>query len=681
MAEKKLSPEEHTKHLNAITRLVELGAPADGQQGQGTLAVAFANWQEQQKVAIRNGDLREEDKKNILPEDLALIQSANFAFNPLNSKHQSILNGIVKGRLVGEKKRVVEVYMNGVTKTPSQADPASGTMLKEGLDLVGFGEGWMGWLANMVAKIPVVGELILAGFKVLTSGIGSLLSSVGLGEPGQKMVTFTEALQQTRDNQNYANGATALGGLQYIKESNAGILADLQAGLGNGPVPLTIKGRIGSDGDGNLGADQQNVVKFLDTVDKDKKLNPVGAKLRAYLADPKNPKLPPAEKFILVNLSDGTVGLAGGTLNKDPGAEGSVMNVKNIYRIQKDAAGVEQMAIIKVPEGTKLATGKIQPPPSTAVVLSTSKAVSQTLSETRDIRGLRKLLWTHRDNKVQVPDTNPALQQALVALDAKLAEGINVDDAANLKSVLVTLPGGKPAIATGTFDPYTNKLLPLYLTTAEGTKKVDGKPAEILVPLDYTHAKIVVGHLMPAATDPKAPTGPVKPDPKAMEKFIASMNGKIPNNIIGALQTAIVADEDMLLVQKSKEPGYGSVVAALPGGAYVIITGKTDGTTINPEFETRIDKNGILQQPEVLTGDRKKPVPITPVVTVPFRAETGSDRGGKPVTLLTDAQKTPLISLIPPGCMAFPVANPTGDPHRDAPPPVPGKPPERTTGK
>ncbi len=573
-----LSPEEDKRYRDQITKLLDAATP------DATLPFARRQYK---------GSLGAHFQK--LDTDMRVQMKANNISEPE-------INAAINERQKTERQQILDVYMNGVNKGPAAPDSQATEAVSTAAGLMGFGDGIFGWIAGMVAKIPVVGELVLSVMKMLGSGVGSLLGMVGLGDPNAKMLSFGEAQQQVRDSQAFANGANALVGT--LGSGNAQLLAELQNMQGAAPSGSDIK-RVGDDKAlvKNNAGDAAETVKFLQSLRV-----PNASGKESTSADPASPQAQELANLILakpelfkgkktmaVTLADGSLAVASGDFSKD----NTTMTITAITRVENKV-----LVTTAPPADMKPMETGIKPPPDTREVLvNKSESMAMTLSDNQE--ALEERIGSLKQVGVGLSQPLVDLLTVMGKDGIKFQENPAAPDQKldpKLKTVMVVLPGGMPAVLSGSFDPDTNKFTPLFVTTVQ--TKEDGTKLQKTEKLTGATPREV----KPTFSGSNVINDTVAKDMKQLLSALQDQALVVPSEneaqvakLTVALEKALTDNSKMFLQSQSTGTMHHMVVI-MPGGDAVIISGTSpdDGKTMNAMYKTRV-KGDTLQSPETIS--------------------------------------------------------------------------------
>lgn len=556
-----LSAEDRERHSAQINRLLDAATP--------------------------NPALRYEQRQygGTLGAHFRALDTAKRAEMKANNIPDADITAAIASQQQEERQRIHQAYLNGVENAPAQAvDERATSTVTEVANLAGFGDGWMGRIAGWVARIPVVGELVLAGLQVAGSLAGALLGKIGLGEPGARMVGFGEALAGIRNRRDYANGVNAISPI--IGSNNAAaLLAELQAGE-QAPSRALTPVKVASGG-GDIPVQGTNADSFRAML----------AGVTATVNGAPDPRLEAIRRaaaglssqgnYMLVMLPENAgYAIATGPLN----AEGTQLTPEQLLTVGEDKK-------LKRQENTLTPTALPGMIPSLEHQVSRARPVVSTLADTPQAA---------RNNVLGQASTPPqgitaqAVNNLYTALANPLTAGNPAQpvDTANMTQVMAVMDGS-PVMLTGTFDSRKNQFTPRFITRAAG-EKADTQPLVGAQPLslrpDYAAAK---------------PVGQPQAGVSALLDAIKDSQDPAVVTLRAALDEKYKADNNMLLQARSNEnTSIRSVVLKLPGGGAVIVTGpqNTDGS-ITPQIESRVGPDNTLLM-ETVAQERARPITL-----------------------------------------------------------------------
>lgn len=595
-----LSPEERALRLREITTLMERGAPrANGQRGHGSMAGVFNEWVTEQKTLLLTEPVTAEEKASLTKEERDVIDTPP-GLRPNDANHAGIVNKIIQHRLPALKAEIARDYVNGVARTPTQPpDAETAGVINDAASMVGLEQG--GFFTRMLGKIPVVGEFILAGMKVLGSAFGSLLDAVGLGDGTSKLIMPGEALAQVRNKNAYIAGIGAISNRRGMNA--AAMLAELEAGVGNTPPPVTLERapdsyKTNEEGEQepllNRGMNRAQLIEYLETLKTpDGKPHAPSQALKAYLE--KNPKaFAEGSNHVVVTSSAGGVALA--TVEISP--SGTEMTVKTAKQL-KDGLLV---AVPNLQTGLKLPTGAA---PKLEFQVTSAAVIPGTLSD--DLQSLKTNMSALRaevPRGTALPKEAPEEIRIIVNAMGDIPDN-KLPEAKGLKHMLVRLPGNEGyAIASGTFNEKTNQFNIQKISKLNKDGEFETKSLTVQVPEKS---------IMPILFGAKAID---KTQSKDIQQFKNAVLGSDPKlkpisdalvDNTSALKSAMdkaIEDAGSAPEQEKMKANLRVMAVTLPGGASAIVVGQYDQATdaVTPVTMLRIKENGKFALAESVIG-------------------------------------------------------------------------------
>ena len=553
--------------------------------------------------------------QHFLAKESALITELTTIGRLDKDKDRPAIEESIRQMQAAERSRLIESYVNGTKQATAQTSPETAGAVSQAAGFLGFGgDGITGFIVNMISKLGAVGEFVLTGMRVGTSMFGALLGKMGFGDPGAKMIGFSEARQQVRDEQARVNGINALTTTGFA--NGAALSAELQNSTA---APSEIK-RIDDNPNNpnaevkNIGMDREQSAKFLRTLTAKNKAGATipydpGIEMAALLESASSPPLPDGKKFIAVTMPDGSLALAAGDLSTDT----TTLTPTSIIKVENGALVITAATADMKP----IATGATPP---VQVTINQAKVVEQTLSD--NPTDLRTRIAAIRTQTGARPDALVKLNTALGTLpaDDKRFEG--------LQSVVVVLPDKTPAILSGKLDPETSQMTPTMVTVIGENNLPLSRPVPDLKPVLIQPTQD--GSNLVAGTSASK-----------ISKLLTAMQGKPGMDKFAAALDTALKDPFMAIVNEEKaNVKIHSMVVTLPGGKPIIITGtlSDDSKQLTPLYVTQLQGDQ-LRLMDPLTGS--EPVDVTTGKTIIASQDTDLDG-----ILTPDAAKNGVVKAL-----------------------------------